>query len=623
MIARAILSGAMGLAALSVALLAARPGEAIVAPNIPTYTPVTKSIWLDQGWSDDQRQWFHHASQGTDTLPIPYAWFLALERPQLSLGSPGLLSDGAYLDRFGFISSPKSVDNPDGLPIGFTRTAATDPSTGAAFDHVGFTCAACHTGRLDYKGTGILIDGGPAMTDVGTFRKAVANAILLTAKLPDRLHRFAGRVLGPGYSLKQLLQLKIALDRTVVQGLGMQLAHAGEKASLTEGFGRIDALNSIGNEVFSDQMKIKANYAPLTAPVAYPHIWGTAWFDWVQYNSSIEQPMVRNAGEAMGVRALVNYGTGPTPRFTSTVPIDQLAKIEELLAGKDQPTDGSRFTGLRAPRWPAALPPINTPMAAAGAKLYTQYCSSCHLAPVDSPAFWQSSAWLPVNGDGKRFLRPVVTAVDDIGTDEAQAVDMKNRTVRVPLSYGLKTAPVSVTGTIGIYPYGPALGDVVEKVVNQWYDTRTPPVPNDARNRMNGFRANGIRDGLPGKDGKTVPVYKARPLDGIWATAPFLHNGSVPTLYDLLSPFAERPKTVWLGNREFDPFRVGYVNTRIAGSFALVTADAHTGKPVRGNGNGGHLFETPAPGAKARPGTLGPTLTPTQRLQLVEYLKTL
>ena len=66
---------------------------------------------------------------------------------------------------------------------------------------------------------------------------------------------------------------------------------------------------------------------------------------------------------------------------------------------------------------------------------------------------------------------------------------------------------------------------------------------------MNGHRNNGIQAPL---------AYKVRPLNGIWATPPYLHNGSVPNLYALLSPVAERPKTFYLGHRDYDPVCVGY-----------------------------------------------------------------
>ncbi|MEJ7604887.1 MAG: hypothetical protein WKF37_01120 [Bryobacteraceae bacterium] len=45
-------------------------------------------------------------------------------------------------------------------------------------------------------------------------------------------------------------------------------------------------------------------------------------------------------------------------------------------------------------------------------------------------------------------------------------------------------------------------------------------------------------------------IYKARPLNGIWAVAPYLHNGSVPNLFELLSPYADRSKDFWLGSKQ-------------------------------------------------------------------------
>ena len=51
--------------------------------------------------------------------------------------------------------------------------------------------------------------------------------------------------------------------------------------------------------------------------------------------------------------------------------------------------------------------------------------------------------------------------------------------------------------------------------------------------------------------------YAATPLDGIWARAPYLHNGSIPTLYHLLVP-AERPKSFVVGSHDYDTTKVGF-----------------------------------------------------------------
>src|SRR3546814_7004559 len=49
--------------------------------------------------------------------------------------------------------------------------------------------------------------------------------------------------------------------------------------------------------------------------------------------------------------------------------------------------------------------------------------------------------------------------------------------------------------------------------------------------------------------------YANMPLDGLWLRAPYLHNGSVPTLRDLLKPAAARPKAFWRGDDVYDPVR--------------------------------------------------------------------
>ena len=104
--------------------------------------------------------------------------------------------------------------------------------------------------------------------------------------------------------------------------------------------------------------------------------------------------------------------------------------------------------------------------------------------------------------------------------------------------------------------FGPALAAVVEKVADAWY-AKNGTSPED-QERLDGYRENCIQ---------ARNVYKARPLNGIWATAPFLHNGSVPTMYDLLLPVAERPKTFYLGSREYDPEKMGYRTDHIKGTF--------------------------------------------------------
>src|SRR5207253_8739809 len=86
------------------------------------------------------------------------------------------------------------------------------------------------------------------------------------------------------------------------------------------------------------------------------------------------------------------------------------------------------------------------------------------------------------------------------------------------------------------------------------------------------------------KEASPILGYKARPLNGIWATAPYLHNGSVRTLYQLLLPADQREAAFEVGNREFDPTQVGYVSSEAANHTTLkVGAGAGIG-----DSNAGH-----------------------------------
>jgi len=116
----------------------------------------------------------------------------------------------------------------------------------------------------------------------------------------------------------------------------------------------------------------------------------------------------------------------------------------------------------------------------------------------------------------------------------------------------------------------------------------------------------------PGADPYSYTTYKARALNGIWATAPYLHNGSVPTLYDMLLPASDpeegctaekcRPDKFYVGSPVFDPEKVGFDPSGETGGKVFDTS-------IPGNRNSGHPF--------------GTKLSDQERLDLIEYLKTL
>jgi hypothetical protein len=561
------------------AVFGTRPSQ-----NMPSYQPV-KVQFAHQNWSPDQRAWFYHAAQGTELLP--YRWFLALEQPKLKMFGPvPKFSDSAYLAGFGFLPDSAGPQNPDGLPVGFARDTIIDVNTGQSVEVVGLTCAACHTGQLEYQGKGIRIDGGSANVDLASFQTELGYAVAFTDKIPFRFERFARTVLGESASAEAKSKLRQEFEAFLNAGLAEKnAADAGKLYQAVGGFGRTDALGRIGNYVFGTELD-NANLRVANAPANFPPLWYTSWFGWVQYNASIQQPMVRNIGEALGVRARVNL-TDPAKLYQSTVNVKGQWEMESLLAG---PT---AFAGLKSPPWPQEIfGPIDQAKAQKGAELYQQLCQHCHLPPLDSPEIRDPKYW-EAGWQGRSFLKLNVIPLEEIGTDPREATDWANRTA-VTGALGLGTVSASeglrvVTGKIRDMNYG-ALGLSPEQ-----------------REEWSGFR----------DDGVVAPLaYRARPLGGLWATPPFLHNGSVPNLYQMLLPADRRDKTFYVGSREFDPQNVGYSTAKIDGAFEFRTDQPNDPHP--GNSNAGHEFSN-----NKGKGVIGRELTEEERWAIIEYLKTL
>jgi hypothetical protein len=511
---------------------------------------------LDQGWSDADRAFFYRASQGTFSVPL--AWLEALEQP--GKGERPLFREPEYMSRMGFMYGASGDGPGAGLPIGFAVT--DDPETGAPF--VGFTCAACHTGQLNYvdKNDGKLkalrVDGGASLHALDKYREALVAALMQTHLEPERLARFAGRVLGKEASPGQREALRLAVKKAVEKGFKTGLVEAvADIYPVTEGYGRLDALQRISNTVFGYDLENVHNLRPGNGPVSYPHLWDVWRLDWVQWNGSVRQPMARNVGEALGVSAGLNL-TDRTRLFDSTVPVRTLSKIEETLKR------------LKPPVWPEDIWPADAEKAAQGKALFVERCASCHgTKRIKGTEEWRVS----------------MLSVKQIGTDPTAAENF--------MRYAVDASAIGASKATG---QAEGLQFITEKVIKNRYKaegvTKEEAPEIDGEGRRNVVRA---------------PCgYKARPLHGVWATAPFLHNGAAPDLYALLSPPAERPERFDVGSHMFDPVKVGLATEVRNGT----TIDAR----IKGNFNAGHAFDD-------APGSIGPKLTEEERYALIEFLK--
>ena len=597
----------------------AEGGQGNPSPDTPGPTPgdstKTTAVYLDQGWSKDTREQFYHLTQGSQF--VPYSWFLALEQAD----NQELFRADENMERLGFISQPKTTHNPDSLPIGFARDdnpgtvtesyAIRKASLGpnyqvedypATNSWLGLTCAACHTNDIHYKGVVIRIDGGPTLADPETFEVEIAAALRATVDDDEKFDRFARRVREgldeAGTSEVEAAALRRRLD--AYTGVLEKSIQDNRVPDLPYGFARLDAFGAILNKVCGATLEIPENQRSSSAPVSFPFLWNTPELDWVQWNGSASNAIARNVGEVMGVFAHLKLtGTPQEGQFTSTVDIQRLFQLEEWIAE------------LSAPKWPEEiLGEIDEEKAQLGRTLFAENCSGCHGVRDANGAFPMTAP----NRFQKQFIKTHMITVfppdeDQIGTDPMMVKNVVTRTA--------KTGALSAA--LGGTPEAPAvrvLGAAVSGVIKR----ELSEIPNQSPEELQelAIKLSGYHD--PDIGPPNVFGYKARPLNGIWATAPYLHNGSVPNLYQLLLPAGERVRSFWVGSRDFDPVHVGFETHEYAGGFELRTVDGD-GNPIPGNLNSGHE----GPGHTQTKGDDGQyrDFTDDERWAIIEYMKTL
>lgn len=209
---------------------------------------------------------------------------------------------------------------------------------------------------------------------------------------------------------------------------------------------------------------------------------------------------------------------------------------------------------------------IDRPLAAKGAAMFKADCASCHnMAPYErtDPAYTEALLM--------RMTKPnALTETTLGGRKVVPAAELFFASFIATVTVAMKEAGLTEQETLEYHGYrftkDPATGKLA------------PYAP------------------------KSLTDLKAGPLAGLWATGPYLHNGSVATVYELLSAPEERREVFWAGGREVDRARLGYVADEAPGLFRFDTS-------LRGNGAQGHRF--PAAG-----------LDHDGKMAIIEYLKT-
>ena len=534
-------------------------------------------IYLEQNWGEQERQYFYFANQGSSLLP--YDYFLHLETAE----GQKLFRGDENISGFGLIPAVKSRENPDGLPIGFARNK----------NAVGPTCAACHTQEINYQNHTIVIDGGQAFFDLQKMLSALISSMSVTLGDAEKLARFQQRVLGKSATETQKSNLEKSLGRELEKHKNYAQAN---HTDVHYGYARLDAFGAILNRALVATGEEK-NTNPPNAPTSIPYIWDTPQHDYVEWNGAQSNSKVgafaRNIGEVIGVfgeietdatRWLGYFDGG----FRSSVQAAELRKLEKTVAE------------LYSPVWPKVLPSIDAELASKGREVYTKYCIGCHL-DIDRT-------------DPGRKIQVRMSTLDEIKTDPTMvrnAIFYKGKSGKfegLPRYYVTgdplpKIAPaIDIVNhlMVGVIKNNPLQAYLAQKDARRFGhgDEIHPPKYVDGKIIKTGEEVSQ----------KALLAYKARPLNGVWTSAPYLHNGSVPNLYQLLLPAKERVKKFYLGSSTFDPEHVGFDMTQVEGAFLFDTT-------LPGNSNAGHEYGTGYDDL--------PELTENDRWALIEYIKTL
>jgi len=540
------------LAAAIAALLACSAPE----PPIENGTAVAGgggAINLEQGWSAavQQRAWF--TSFGSRLIPT--AWLKVLEQS----GSAERFMADPHMDALGLLTQSATTANPNGFPVGFTQES---DAQGRAWTGLG--CAACHTGEVRYHGKRIRLDGGAAMLDFNALEGELIASLQATLADAAKFERFAHHLEIAG---TEQTGLKDELE-TLTEKLAAR--HAMNQVEVAYGHGRLDAFGQIFNAVAVEFLGLPANRRAPDAPVSYPVLWDAPHLDVVQWNGSAPNagpgPLLQNVTTALAVYGSLDISQHKgLDGYPSNVDFAHLAQIEDDLYA------------LRAPQWPSSvLGALDGERVAHGAHIYAQQCLQCHQ--------------LSDRNDAKRELKATLTPISEVGTDPRMVDNFLASTSNSGAFAGRKEGVV-LGAPLGAQAPTPDL--VVHAAVGAALRHPLAAVRDAIASYHKVIKA--AVDSHP-------DYYKARPLSGIWASAPYLHNGSVPTLSELLKPPGERVRRFYVGSREFDPVAVGLA----AGVSEHATEFDVT---LPGNSNAGHTY--------------GTTLGDGDKRDLLEYLKSL
>jgi hypothetical protein len=521
----------------------------------------------------------------------------------------------------------------------------------------GANCAFCHTGSIindDDKKSVVIIDGAPATVDMKAFfydiigstyqtmfnkkeltafyerlqvkdaqNKAhqlvddlkeemdaedtiLTKAISLMIKVPvvgekindavsikaarvlyekkDIMTKYLKRMLKETYDLEEITPL---MEKRM-EYLTWFGAPNPDVITTPEGFGRTDAFGRISNATIR-----KKAYTHLTAPVSLPPMYGMKYKAFYHYNGNTNSLVSRNIGQAFGLGAIfLENIQGDSKKIRTTVNLPNLIELEKLIYKVPVPNYAEIFPQKQ----------INKELALKGCDIYLNKCATCH------------------EGNEKRvgakseLIDHKIIDIDVINTDRNYIKNISKEALGVPF----KNAIFSFTDAVkdGFYFDNQTSLETQREYASE--ASRGKEIFRDTYLGENRFDQDPILSYTSIKKNK---AYVARHLAGVWSTAPYLHNGSIPNLYELLLPDSKRTKQFIVGNLSYDHQLLGFVSEiekhpRNKRTDCLKKEDYNDphcfNTSLSGNGNFGH-----------HPSMYGGELKNSEKFALIEFLKIL
>lgn len=464
----------------------------------------------------EDADWFINAADGYGGIPL----ILLRSMPDLAPEIFGVADE--QFSKFGYIPAPGGA-----LPLGLSWRSFDEKHPPQPLHPVSLTCGACHVARVRLEdGTFMQLVGAPnTQFDVRKWRRAFE---LMTHKLldtPENVAKTADQLKSviaakpPGYFYRGEAGVSELAEEQERQ------FYAANALKIVEGFADRIRLGELAIAKQKATSYSKHNAPPLDGgSIGQSDGSGDLLPRLLLFDSIAKNGVPKTVAEFMGTKleAMPDQLATATDILSTWKQASQhIAQIDgsvksplyrnvaASLAVAGDPAQVNVANAERTARFIGELPPPSYPFpidaqrAERGGRLFREHCAVCH-----------------------KSFNDVVYPVDLIGTDPNRAKVLNPAGLDLFLRYFKASVPADYELT-------------------------------DAEGRL--YRPHDLPQGSILFD-RTQPErqgYVTNGLEGLWARAPYLHNGAVPTLYHLLVP-AERPGTFVRGAINYDTERVGF-----------------------------------------------------------------